>query len=417
MKLLRLKKSDEYLYHRYQEQNDKFVWKHILDEIDSPIFHMDFSENLMPTPKFEAQSAHFSKRQFSLHCTVMHNPGSNKFIYHLSDDMSHDSYFTMAVVNDLVTRFAPEDDIIRFKSDNCLTQYKCKYVFYQWRALATKSNKILIVYYGVSVHGKGLVDAMSGFAVKTPMRMAIVTQEFFFSNTKCLQEYLISLDNLKSDREYFYFDVFERKQKNERERHPISKCMKQNMSAYFPDGSIRFKENICSCDSSIVGKFIECRIEKGVEKLADDSSSESDSDYDSNPEDGSESEQGDECYKIVGKTVFDAVEIGSVVEIYSPPNASELFYLCEVVGKEVAKEDVLDEFSHPVSKDSPFLKCRYLERIDEKKGAVFYKRVLYFTKEWWEQHTCYHIKSSCHLMISEKLTINTCQYMDLISMI
>ena len=39
----------------------------------------------------------------------------------------------------------------------------------------------------------------------------------------------------------------------------------------------------------------------------------------------------------------------------------------------MAKEDVLDEFSHPVSKGSPFLKCRYLERIDEKKGAVFYK--------------------------------------------
>ena len=99
---------------------------------------------------------------------------------------------------------------------------------------------IFLVYYGVSGHGKGLVDAMSGFGVKTPMRMAIVTQDFFFRNIKYLQEYLISLDNLKSDRENFYFDVFERKQKNERERLPKSKCMKQHMFAYFPDGSMQF---------------------------------------------------------------------------------------------------------------------------------------------------------------------------------
>ena len=97
--------------------------------------------------------------------------------------------------------------------------------------------------------------------------------------------------------------------------------------------------------------------------------------------------------------------------LYTPPNASELFYLCEVVGKEVVNEDVLDEFSHPVSKGSPFLKCRYLERIDEKKGAVFYKRVV---------GTAYVLPYQVFLpfvMVSEKLTINSCQYMDLKSMI
>ena len=188
-------KIDDYLLRQYQAQNDSFVWKHILESVDDlgPIFHMNYSENLGPTAKIEAQSAHFSKRQFSLHCTLMHcNGGLNKFVYHLSDYNSHDSVF-MAVINDLITKFAPDFDVLHFKSDNCSTQYKCKYVFYQWRSLAMKLDKTFIVYYGVSGHGKGLVDAMSGFGVKTPVKNAIVNEDFFFNNTEKLQEYLISL--------------------------------------------------------------------------------------------------------------------------------------------------------------------------------------------------------------------------------
>ena len=81
-----LDQSDDYLYHRYQQQNDKFVWKYILNSVNDPIFHLDYSENLGPTPKYEPQPSHFSKRQFTLHCTVMHKEdGTHKFVYHLSE--------------------------------------------------------------------------------------------------------------------------------------------------------------------------------------------------------------------------------------------------------------------------------------------------------------------------------------------
>ena len=208
-------KKDKYLLHRFQIQNDKYIWKHILETVDDygPIFHMDYSGNIQATPKYEPQSAYFSKRQFSLYCTVMHCEGdSNKFVCHLSDDLSHDSVFTMAVVKDLTTKFAPDHTIVRFKMDNCSTQFKCKYVFYQWRELSMNLGKTFIIYFGVSGHGKGLVDAMSGFGVKTPMRKAIVTDNYFFNTTKQLTEFLNSLD-FESDCEYYFFDKFERKPK------------------------------------------------------------------------------------------------------------------------------------------------------------------------------------------------------------
>ena len=92
----------EYLYPRYQCTNDNFEWRNILNTItnESPIFH--FSENFTGTHKFEPQSAHFTKKQFSLHCTVMHceenGSLSLRYIYHLSNEMKHNAEFTFTVV-------------------------------------------------------------------------------------------------------------------------------------------------------------------------------------------------------------------------------------------------------------------------------------------------------------------------------
>lgn len=44
-----------------------------------------------------------------------------------------------------------------------------------------KHNKTFIHYNGIKYHGKGLVDAMSGFGFKTPLGKAIVTDVFYDS--------------------------------------------------------------------------------------------------------------------------------------------------------------------------------------------------------------------------------------------
>ena len=181
----------------------------------------------------------------------------------------------MAVVKQLIDNFTSGIDILRFKSDNCSTQFKSKYIFYEWRSLAITIER-KIVYYGVQGHGKGLVDSMSGFGVKTPLRNAIITDDFFFSSTKQLHEYLLQ-NHKKDDREYFHLDIIHRI--DEREELKIKNCMKQHMIVYSPDGSIEVKENICDCQSCLVGELMECKLEKGKKIIGADEGANSCTDY------------------------------------------------------------------------------------------------------------------------------------------
>ena len=86
--------KNTYLCHRWQIEHDKVKWENILQLPDTtgPIFHVDFSENISGTPKYEVQSAHFNKSQYSLHVTVAHESIENKYFYHFSD-MTQDFAF------------------------------------------------------------------------------------------------------------------------------------------------------------------------------------------------------------------------------------------------------------------------------------------------------------------------------------
>ena len=45
------------------------------------IFHMDYSENISTSPKYEPRDAHFNKKRISLHCTVAHEINNNKYVW------------------------------------------------------------------------------------------------------------------------------------------------------------------------------------------------------------------------------------------------------------------------------------------------------------------------------------------------
>ena len=47
-------------------------------------------------PKIEAQDAHFSGKQFTVHCGVV-VPGQQKDVYHLSGNTNHDLLFVHKV--------------------------------------------------------------------------------------------------------------------------------------------------------------------------------------------------------------------------------------------------------------------------------------------------------------------------------
>lgn len=113
---LLIQSRTSYLKHKYQVYNDKYHWQIILgttDQIGS-IYHMDYSENIATSYKFEPQSSHFNKSQYSLHCTVKHNSDGNTYLYHLSDKKKHNQAFTSAVVDHIVNESANGDTILRF---------------------------------------------------------------------------------------------------------------------------------------------------------------------------------------------------------------------------------------------------------------------------------------------------------------
>ena len=139
----------EYCTHKYQVYNDSFHWPRIVATVPEygSIFHMDYSENMSQMHKYEVQSAHFNKRNYSLHCTVEHI------------------------------------DSVIIESDNSSTQHKCAKAFNEFLQLAKKSNRNVVKYYGPSGHGKGLVDAMSAFGVKGPLQKEVITCNFQYSSS------------------------------------------------------------------------------------------------------------------------------------------------------------------------------------------------------------------------------------------
>ena len=123
----------------------------------------------------------FNKKTI-LHCTVKHEVNNNnKYFYYLSDENTHDFAYTYSVISH-VLQLDP-NSIIHLKSDNCSTKYKCKYVCGKYKELAMEKGVPVIAYFGASSHGKGLVDAMSGFGVEGPLRRAVKTQYLLYNST------------------------------------------------------------------------------------------------------------------------------------------------------------------------------------------------------------------------------------------
>ena len=73
---------------------------------------------------------------------------------------------------------------------------------------------------------------------------------------------------------------------------------------------------------------------------------------------------------------FSHIENGSYVALYSPPQASELFYLCKVLSCETAATSISDANDHTVLQGMKYIRTHYLEKVKEKKNLVHYKLLL-----------------------------------------
>lgn len=393
-KLLNIR--NKYLYHRYQIHQDRFLWPKIL-ATSIPVFHLDYSENLQFTAKKEAQAAHFNKVATSLHCTVVHDRDENgevlnKYVYHFSDNITHDASFTFCVIKDLIASLYPDLLIIRLKSDNCSTQYKCRHTFFRHKKLSVELGKIIVVYYGVAGHGKGLVDAMGGFGVKTPLRKAILLYEKLFYESQAMVDYL---DGISENDNWFYLMIDNDKLKEEREEKGefvVKGCEALHMMSYKPNGVISGKQNICICEHCKKGELYRCSIEPGRifsgKDLVDQEEEEETNSSDDENEHKEESDQPNdhEQYELPCETYFDIVNIDSYVAIYADieVRGNELFYLGKVLdkGEAVASEEnqryIKDDCEHAIQVGEKYVTIHYLEKEESKsrRGKIFYKELM-----------------------------------------
>lgn len=77
--------------------------------------------------------------------------------------------------------------------------------FYCWHSLALQTKKNITICYGIYGHGKGLLDDMSGFVVKSPLCKAVLTKDCTYRSVEDIYDYLSFLFRNDESKRYYNF--------------------------------------------------------------------------------------------------------------------------------------------------------------------------------------------------------------------
>ena len=143
---------------------------------------------------------------------------------------------------------------------------------------------------------------------------------------------------------------------------PIDGCQKAWIISLFPDGSYQIRHRLCNC-SCLMGRFNECLLHPDdvCQGISDDNLLQ-------------EIYELDETDDTVVGNLFVFAEPGNYIALYSAHNF-ELFYLFYVNKKEVAIEAKTDIYGHIVQEGEGYFEGYYLERANETKQRVYYKKL------------------------------------------
>ena len=310
---------------------------------EGKFIELDFSQNLSLRPKDELQSAHFSGKQFTLHCSIV-EPTEYRYHYHLSDDTKQDPFFVDVVLRDIISKYKIQNEYLQIQSDNAPSQYKNKHAFSLYQKLAEDFNLRIIRTYGAAGHGKGVIDAMSSLGAKNILRHDIFTQNIFFNDSESITNYLAMK---KPEFSYTNLPALSIITKHNLPHIPkeIKDCMKQYMMIYESGKEVVLKECICECDPCRRFDFEECENDSKEEH----SEVEID-DYFGNEElDSNQEEQ-----------IFDFIEIPSFVTLFTGAS-SEPLYLVKVVSKGIADERLSDSWDRLILPKSRYFTGHYLK--------------------------------------------------------
>ena len=326
---------------------------------------MDFWQNIALKTKNEVQTDHFSGKQQSLHCSIVidENDGLS-YVYHLSDDTGHDPTFVDEVLNDIFLRWNICNETILLKSDDAPNQYKDKYAFAYYQDLANKSNGRIVRLYGTAGHGKGLIDVMSSFIVKSVLRKDIVTGYVWYKNSQEMSKNLkkVQPERTKGDKTMIYQHVDPVKidaKRMTRPQLPIAGCMKQHLFDCKPRSKkILCKEFLCDCLQCLLLDF-----DKRVKLSAESPVAAVDSIHHED-EGNLDVDEEDESHKI-----FEFVAVPSFVVLISE-DSNEPVYILKVEEKERAEKDEQDDFEHCIPAGDLYIRGKYLKKERSRSTRV-----------------------------------------------
>ena len=156
---------------------------------------MDFAKNRQIWYQDEIKEAHWSKKQVSMHPTVIYYKSSDNpqplrlVITHFSDIVDHSADVVEAITADILKilkeRF-PEHCYKFFYKDGCSSQYKGKYTFYH----VSTSPNVERAYFG-SEHGKSESDAKTS-TINYVLNKGIISRKTIITGAADMYNFLVS---------------------------------------------------------------------------------------------------------------------------------------------------------------------------------------------------------------------------------
>ena len=211
-------------------------------------------------------------------------------------------------------------------------------------------------FYGDPGHGGSLVDAMSCFGCKWPLRNAIVTKDQWFDGAYKMKLYLEDLFAvlLVASKKYYYYIIYH--------IYPIDSCRKKHISVD-QYGEFTTKVAMDSNDSGLLNLNFDdieetCNIPLDIGYMFEDSHDESNGDH--------EKEEG----IISSDTIFSMIYPDTFVGIQSTPSSLESLYVVKVISKGVANENITDKFGYTVLTIEKYVSGYYLNRVSEGKSCI-----------------------------------------------
>ena len=266
-----------------------------------------------------------------------------------------------------------DQPVLRIKNDNCKVQYKCGSAFSRWQQRAIQTDCTVIIYYGVPGHGKGRVDAMGTFGVKVPIKRQVIVEDVTFTSAQEIIDLLQKIMIGDSSKRYSLISAEASAARRNKDTLPIKGISEMRMLAFFSDGSVQAKVNVCSCDNCKTGNFAHCRESvKGdfvhSAEYREDASEDNNAVYSTDRvlNMGENDCDLDEENTESGSQMFEFVDVSSFVAVVSCIT-SEPVYIIQIEEKGVAHTALEDRYGHVILPGELYLKGHNLELSRSKR--------------------------------------------------